>query len=131
MNVKVFKNDTVGNGILGIIFIGAGVLHFVSPRFYLAIMPPYLPFHRELVYISGFFEILGGIGVLIPRYRKWAGIGLIALMLAVYPANIYMAMNPEKFYKLPKWGLYARLPLQFVIIGVIYWFAVRNSDAEK
>ncbi|MEO1288309.1 MAG: DoxX family protein [Chloroflexota bacterium] len=128
MKIKLFKTETIGNGILGIVFIGAGVLHFVSPKFYLAIMPPYLPFHRELVYLSGFFEILGGIGVLIPRYRKWAGIGLIALMLAVYPANIYMAMNPEKFPNIPKWGFYARLPLQFVIIGIIYRFAIAKSD---
>ncbi|MEM9952004.1 MAG: DoxX family protein [Chloroflexota bacterium] len=128
MKIKLFETETIGNGILGIVFIGAGILHFVSPKFYLAIMPPYLPFHRELVYLSGFFEILGGIGVLIPRYRKWAGIGLIALMLAVYPANIYMAMNPEKFPNIPKWGLYARLPLQFVIIGIIYRFAIAKSD---
>lgn len=126
MKVAVIKNDTLGNGILGIIFIGVGVLHFVSPKFFLAIMPPYLPLHRELVYLSGFFEIVGGIGVMIPRYRKWAGIGLIALLFAVYPANIYMAMNPEKFSSIPKWGLYARLPLQFVIIGVIYWLTIRK-----
>ncbi|MGB7337781.1 MAG: DoxX family protein [Phototrophicaceae bacterium] len=128
MKIAIIKDTTVGHGILGIVFIGAGVLHFISPKFYLAIMPPSLPYHLELVYLSGLLEALGGVGVLIPKYRKWAGVGLMALMLAVYPANIYMAMNPEKFSGIPKWGLYLRLPLQFVIIGLIYWLTIRKKS---
>lgn len=107
--------------LVAVVFIAAGANHFINPRFYLAIMPPSLPYHRELVYLSGVFEILGGIGVLFPATRQWAGIGLILLLLAVFPANIYMAMNTEKFFKLPAWGLYLRLPLQFVIIAWVWW----------
>jgi uncharacterized membrane protein len=72
--------------------------------------------------LSGLFEILGGIGVLFAKTRKWAGYGLIALMFAVFPANIYMAMNPALFAQSAYlWALYLRLPIQFVIIGWIYW----------
>jgi len=74
--------------LLAIFFVGAGVMHFVSPDFYVAIMPPYLPWHLPLVWISGGFEILGGIGVLFPHpLRRWAGWGLVALLVAVFPAK--------------------------------------------
>ena len=75
---------------LSIFFINAGITHFTNVDFYLSIMPPAFPLHEEAVYISGFFEIIGGIGLLIPRFRKISGWGLFALLIAVYPANIYM-----------------------------------------
>ena len=107
---------------LVILFVFAGVNHFRSPRFYLAIMPPYLPAHQELVVISGIFEILGGVGLLIPATRQWAGYGLILLLIAVFPANIHMAKNADQFTKFgPRWALYLRLPLQFLLIYWIYW----------
>ncbi len=108
--------------LLGLFFILAGANHFANPRFYIAIMPPYLPAPTKLVYLSGIFEILGGLGVLAPLTRKWAGYGLIALLIAVFPANIYMALNPQNFADMasPK-ALYARLPLQFVFIAWVYW----------
>jgi uncharacterized membrane protein len=81
-------------------------------------MPPAFPLHKEAVYISGFFEVLGGIGVLIPRLRKMAGWGLVALLIAVYPANIYMALTPEAFPSIPVSLIYSRLPLQFLFF---YW----------
>ncbi|MFO7678785.1 MAG: hypothetical protein R6X34_01930 [Chloroflexota bacterium] len=103
-------------------FILAGTNHFLSTDFYMSMMPPYLPAHLELVYMSGLLEILGGITVLFAKTRRWAGYGLIALMLAVFPANIYMAMNPALFAEsTPLWALYLRLPIQFIIIGWIYW----------
>ncbi len=83
--------------LLAAFFILAGLNHFVNKKFYMSMMPPYLPAHTALVYVSGLFEILGGIGVLFAKTRKWAGYGLIALMVAVFPANIYMAMNPSTF----------------------------------
>ncbi|MED5253710.1 MAG: DoxX family protein, partial [Pseudomonadota bacterium] len=86
---------------LSAFFIYFGVDHFINPDFYLSIMPPSFPLHEEAVYISGFFEIVGGIGVLIPRFRKIAGWGLVALLIAVYPANIYMAISPEAFPDIP------------------------------
>lgn len=79
--------------ILGVLFIVLGALHFVRPEFYLQIMPPYLPWHLELVYLSGLFEILGGIGVLVRPLRQVARWGLIALLVAVFPANIQMTVD--------------------------------------
>ena len=108
--------------LLALVFVAAGVNHFANPEFYVAIMPPYLPAHLELVYLSGFFEILGGIGVLIPAVRSLAGWGLVALLLAVYPANLHMALHPDQFSaQLPVWAIYARLPFQFVFIAWAIW----------
>ena len=99
-------------------FINVGVDHFINPEFYLAIMPPSFPLHAEAVYISGFFEILGGVCLLVPRLRKIAGCGLVALLICVYPANIYMALTPEAFPEIPLSLLYFRLALQFLFF---YW----------
>ena len=103
---------------LALFFIYFGIDHFINPEFYLSIMPPSFPLHAEAVYISGFFEILGGICVLIPSLRKIAGWGLVALLICVYPANIYMAITPEAFPEISIELLYFRLPLQFLFI---YW----------
>jgi len=105
---------------LAAFFINVGVDHFVNPNFYLSIMPPTFPLHSEAVYLSGFFEVLGGICVLIPRLRKIAGWGLVALLIAVYPANIYMAITPEAFPDLSIALLYARLALQFIFFFWAY-----------
>ena len=99
-------------------FINVGVDHFINQEFYLAIMPPSFPLHAEAVYISGFFEILGGVCLLVPRLRKMAGWGLVALLICVYPANIYMALTPEAFPEIPLSLLYFRLALQFLFF---YW----------
>lgn len=103
---------------LSVFFIYFGVDHFINPDFYLSIMPPSFPLHLEAVYISGLFEILGGIGVLLSKTRKLAGWGLFALLIAVYPANIYMALTPEAFPDIPLSALYFRLVLQFLFF---YW----------
>ena len=103
---------------LSFFFISAGIDHFINPNFYLSIMPPAFPLHAEAVGISGFFEILGGIGVLIPSLRKMAGWGLFALLICVYPANIYMAVSPESFPDIPVSVLYVRLIFQFLFL---YW----------
>ena len=107
---------------LATFFILAGLNHFLNPTFYLAMMPPAIPAHEFLVFVTGVLEIIGGIGVLFAKTRRWAGYGLILLMITVFPANIYMALNPDLFAQMtPLWALYLRLPLQFVIIGWIYW----------
>ncbi|HYB22170.1 MAG TPA: hypothetical protein VED41_00130 [Solirubrobacteraceae bacterium] len=94
-------------------FILAGVNHFVMPRAYERIVPPRLQGHsRRIVQISGVAEIAGGVGVLVPATRRVSGLGLIALLAAVFPANLYMARTPERFARIPRWALYARLPLQ-------------------
>ncbi|HYW52062.1 MAG TPA: DoxX family protein, partial [Gemmatimonadaceae bacterium] len=76
--------------ITGLVFVVAGILHFVMPQFYMAIMPRYLPSRLMLVYVSGVFEILGGLGLLLPATRTLAAIGLILLLLAILPANVEM-----------------------------------------
>ena len=108
-------------------FIFAGVNHFLNPDFFVAIMPPYLPLHLELVLLSGVFEILGGVAVLVPGVRSLAGWGLILLLLAVFPANLHMALNPELFPDVSSSALYLRLPLQIVFIAWAYW-ATRPED---
>ncbi|MEM7135321.1 MAG: DoxX family protein [Myxococcota bacterium] len=112
---------------LALTMIAVGLLHFVRPKPFIRIVPKYLPAPRALVYISGFFEIAGGVGLLIPSLRVAAAWGLIALYLAVYPANIYMlthnvSLSPKK--PIPRWMLWVRLPLQFVFIGLAYWFTL-------
>jgi uncharacterized membrane protein len=109
--------------LLSFFFLFAGVSHFTDPDFFVSIMPPYLPAHLDLVYLSGVFEILGGLGVLHPATRSFAGWGLIALLVAVFPANLHMALNPEPFVAggTPLWGLYLRLPLQLVFIAWAWW----------
>lgn len=95
---------------------------------YEAIVPPFLPSHRALVLISGVFEMLGGIGVMLPQTRKAAGWGLIALLVAVFPANVYMAMDTEKFGLIaPAWLLYGRLPLQFLLIAWVYGACIAEA----
>ena len=112
--------------LLSIFFTYAGIDHLVSPDFYVSIMPPWIPAHLELVYLSGVFEVMGGVGVLIPRFRALAGAGLVALLVAVYPANLYMAFNPELFPDIPVAALYVRLALQFV---AFYWaYSVTRPD---
>jgi uncharacterized membrane protein len=106
--------------LLAVFFVFAGVMHFLKPRAYLAIMPPYIPEPLAMVYISGACEIMGGLAVLVPALRVWAGYGLVALLIAVFPANIHMALNnvQPKGWSLPAWVLWARLPLQ----GVLIWW---------
>lgn len=101
-----------------------GITHFTSPQTFVGIMPPWIPLHLELVWLSGFFEILGGLGLLIPQTRKYAAWGLIALYVAVFPANIHMALNNVPFNgePVPPILLWMRLPMQGVFIGVAYWF---------
>ena len=115
---------------LSVFWVVAGVNHFVSPDFYVPMMPPYLPGHLELVYLSGVFEILGGILVLVPRIRAMADWGLVALLLAIFPANIHMALSPELFPDMSTGALYARLPFQAVFLAWAYW-ASRPEVAES
>jgi uncharacterized membrane protein len=109
------------------IFIFAGINHFRDPEFYLRIMPPYLPWPSALHLTAGLFEAALGVMLLIPRFQKLAAWGLIALLLAVYPANIHMAVHHE-LYQLPMIFHWIRLPLQFVLIAWAWWFT--KADGE-
>ena len=106
--------------VLGLLFVLAGAAHFVRPGMYVKIMPPYLPWHRELVYLSGLFEIVLGVLLLIPRTTSPAAWGLIALLIAVFPANLHMAQNPELYPGINPVLLWLRLPLQGVLIAWAY-----------
>ena len=121
---------TASRIVLSLLFIAAGVNHFVSPNVYLKITPDYLPWPLALVYVSGFFEVLGGIGVAMPRLRRAAGWGLIALLVAVFPANIHMVVHADRFSDIPFWALVARLPLQGVLIAWVWWAAVRRKTGD-
>lgn len=114
--------------LLSLGFVAAGVCHFIAPRFYLAIMPPFLPWPLTLIFISGVAEILGGIGVLVPPLRKLAGWGLIALLIAVFPANLYAAFHGVG--STPSWILWARLPFQPVFIAWVYWASLCSVPAR-
>jgi len=112
--------------------IGAGVMHFVRPQFFVDIVPSSLPEPLLLVHISGVFEILGGVGLLVPQTRRFAAYGLIALFVAVFPANINMAINhitPTGAPPLPTGLAWARLPLQAVFIWWAYTIARRAERA--
>lgn len=113
-------------GLLAAFFIGSGVNHFVQRRFYEVIVPPSLQDRaKQVVDVSGVAEIVGGVGVLLPWTRRLSGVGLIALLAAVFPANLYMARNPERFHKIPPWALYARLSLQPMMM-LWAWRATRG-----
>jgi uncharacterized membrane protein len=101
--------------------IGVGVDHFIAPDFFVKIVPRVLPAPLVLVWVSGFFEALGGVGLLIPRTRRAAGIGLVLLYIAVFPANINMCVHPELGGSIPLWALWLRLPFQLVFIALALW----------
>lgn len=110
--------------IMSLFYINIGVKHFIDPNWFLHIMPPYLMFiGLELVYISGFFEILLGVMLLFKKYRKIAAYGIILLLIAVYPANVYLAFNQEaqELIEISAFkASWLRLPLQFVFIAIAY-----------
>jgi uncharacterized membrane protein len=107
--------------VIAVFFLLGGIAHFVFLESFVGAMPAYLGFHRELVVISGVFEILGAVGILFARTRRLAAYGLIALSIVVFPANINMAMHPEQFSHIPQVLLVLRLPLQFLFIWFIWW----------
>lgn len=115
------KLKIAGMAIVFVWFMGGGIAHFTSPEFFLAIMPPYVPYHEAMVAISGVFEILGALGLLWRRTRRMAGIGLFVLTLAVSPANIYMSLNPELFPDISEFALTLRLVIQVLLLACIWW----------
>jgi len=112
--------------ILALAMIGAGIMHFLNPGLYLKIMPPYLPLHYELVILSGIFEVLLGILLLVPRFSQLAAWGIIALLIAVFPANIYLFQNQD-ILPAPAIVHLLRLPLQ----GLLIFWAYRHSKSKR
>ena len=107
--------------VMGIFYIIVGIKHFQDPSWFVQIVPPILPYKYELVYISGFFEVLLGILLMIPRFQSIAAKGLIALLICVYPANIYLAQTNGVAMGISPLIAWGRLPFQFVFIGLAYW----------
>jgi len=124
--VKTTK--TIGRVLIGILFMLAGINHFRRPRMYRAIMPPYLPWHKSLVALSGGAEVALGALVLVPRGRYLAGQGLIALLVAVFPANLHMALHTDRYPRIPAWLLWCRLPLQAVLIAWVRWCTSQDGQ---
>lgn len=112
--------------LMALLYIAAGINHFVNPDFYLRIMPSYLPWHEELVAISGVIEILLGIGLLVPQTRKASAWGTVALLIAIYPANIYSYTNPSPTpvdtLELRQTIALIRLPFQFLLIWWAWYY---------
>ena len=104
-------------------FIVAGVCHFIYRDFFVSIVPPSLPWPAALVYISGVAAILLGGLLMAPRTARVAGWGLIALLIAVFPANVQMALHADRYPAIPAIALWIRLPLQGVLVALAYWFA--------
>jgi uncharacterized membrane protein len=116
--------------LLSIFFILAGLNHFLKPDFYVAMIPPYLPAPKILNIISGAAEIVGGVGVLFPQTRRYAGVGLIALLIAVFPANLHMAINeikPPGIDDFEPWMAWARLPFQLVFLFWVYIVTLKKK----
>ena len=121
MKVTIIKSFLII--ISSIFYVIVGIKHFIEPEYFLSIVPPYLPYPLELVYISGLFEILFGLLILFPKYRYYGAIGLILLLIAVFPANIYLAQSKEAqeaigaTQEIATW----RLPIQGVLIWIAYF----------
>ena len=110
--------------IMSFFYVRVGINHFVDPTWFVQIMPPYLPWHYQFVYLSGLFEIVLGFMLIIPKTRKIAAHGLILLLIAVYPANIYLALNqlPQDMMRISSFtASWVRLPIQFIFLGLAYW----------
>jgi uncharacterized membrane protein len=104
-------------GLMSVFYVLSGAAHFLKPDFYLAMMPPFLPWHRGLIAISGVAEVVLGLALLVPSLRPWAAWGLIALLVAVFPANVYAAIEA-----VPGKGGFVRLPFQALFIAWAWWY---------
>jgi len=127
----LFSLKNLGLGVVFLWFMGGGIAHFTSTDFFVAIMPPYLGYHTEIVYVSGILEILGAIGILIPRFRQWAGNGLLLLVICVSPANIHMWLHPELFPDVPAVFLSVRLVIQVALLMLIWWCTRTPQNGSK
>lgn len=112
----------IGLYIMAAVYIVAGLLHFIKPKPYIRIMPKYIPYHKLMVYVSGFFEVVLGIALLFNVLQSYAALGLILLLIAVFPANIYMARRMYQKQSKNRWIAYGRLPLQIVLMFWAYTY---------
>jgi uncharacterized membrane protein len=127
--MKVLKY--LGLAIVFLWFFVGGVSHFTMPEFFLAIMPPYVPFHAAAVYVSGLFEVIGALALWPPRTRSAAGWGLIMLTLLVTPANVHMWLHPELFPDVSPAFLSGRLVVQVLLLALIWWSTRPMGDRAE
>jgi uncharacterized membrane protein len=115
--------------VFALFFVGAGINHFLRTGFYLRMMPPYVPFHLSAVYASGVAEIALGLLLLVPQTTVVAAWGIIALLVAVFPANVQMALHPDTFPEFTPAALWIRLPLQPLMMAWAFWLT--RHDQKK
>ncbi len=127
------RRQKISIGLQSAIYVSAGALHFLKTRSYLQIVPPLIPWKEASVYVSGAAEIAGGIGLLIPLLRKPASQGLALLLICVFPANVYMAANAVQVteFHIPQALLWARLPVQGLLIWWVLWCAAEKRAASN
>ena len=126
----MFTWQRLGLAVIFLWFMGGGITHFSNADFYVAIMPPYIGWQLAVVYISGVFEILGAIGILIPSLRQWAGNGLLLLVICVTPANVHMWLNPQLFPDVSEVFLSIRLVVQVLLLALIWWSTRTDGRPE-
>ena len=128
LKLESFKSLTVY--VMSILYIIIGIRHFTDPDFFLKIMPPFLPIKKELVLISGFFEILFGCLLIFKKTRFFASYGIILLLIAVFPANIYLFLSeiPQEALGVTKNQALMRLPFQIPLIIIAYWHSLKSSS---
>lgn len=122
---------TLWRWVLAILFVVAGVFHFVNPRPYLSMMPQYLPWPLVLIWLSGVAEVIGGLGILINSTRRLAAWGLIALLIAVFPANLNIAFNGWPGVDIAKWVIWLRLPFQILFIWCVYRICLAGESCRE
>lgn len=125
---KAYRNKTAARLFVTFWFVIGGMTHFAYPEQFLRIMPPYIPFHLAIVYISGALELLGALGLWIKPVRTLAGYGLMALTAAVTLANVHMFQHPDLFPSIPYWLLVVRFPVQVALIWLIWWCSRPELD---
>ena len=134
MNLNYFKSKKdIARLVLALMFFIAGTLHFTHTKIFVQIVPPFIPFPEMMVYVSGIFEILGALGLLIPRYSRQAAFGLVLLLIAVFPANIYMAVNNIQLGGIMNNSIlqWIRIPFQFVFIWCVLWSTEKGRERGK
>lgn len=111
-----------------LLYVGSGIRHFVEPDFYVKMMPPYIPAHLELVYLSGVVELVLGILILVPKLRVRVAWATIAMLLSFMPVHIHMALNPELYPEVPSLALWIRIPFQGLFALHAFWFTRPDSS---
>ena len=130
--VSMSRGKLAGLIVVFLWFFVGGIAHFVATETEMRIVPPYIPWPRAAVLVSGVFELLGAVGLLWRPTRRAAGVGLFLLSIAVTPCHVYMLQRPDLFASIPVWALWLRLPIQVVLLALIAWSTKpvrRDSDS--